>query len=476
MIKPDTTHSEYAAAQARWMACRDVIDGEDAVHKGGDRYLPKLTDQTTSDYKAYVMRAPFYNATSRTIDGLVGLLFRKDPMLTVPAAMQPIIDDMTLTNADFMEVAEVVTREVIGMGRVGALVEYPQVVEGPLTQAQAQSQNLRPYVSIYKTESIINWRVERVNNVSQPVMVTLMESVSEWSSEFECSQIAQIRALMLFEGRYFQRLYRKNARQEWEQHGEDIYPLMRGRPLDYIPMVIFGPAHNDVAVQKPPVYDLVTLNLSHYRTTADLEHGAHFTGLPTAVVTGYSPADTEKLAIGSSNAWIFPEPAAKASYLEFTGQGLQALETRLKEKEAGMAAIGARMLAPEKNVAEASRTVRLRHSGEGAVLAAIGDMVEHGFDRVLQICADWEGLTGEVKTEFNDDFEDTVMLAQDITALVGAWQAGAISFDTLFWNLKQGEMVEGEKTAQMEKEEIDAAGPPLGAMPAVKPGGIPELP
>lgn len=469
-IKPDTQHAEYSASLDAWQKCRDVIAGEDSVHVAGERYLPKLSGQESNDYKAYVLRAPFYNATARTIDGMVGMLFRKEPVIEVPDAMQAIIDDMTLTDCGFNELAEIVSREIIGVGRVGLLVEYPHVQEGPLTKAQASSLNLRPYVSSYKAETIINWRTARVNNAMQLVMVALRETAQNWVSEFEVEAVDQIRALILEDGqRYIQRVYRKaKNKDEWEQYGPDITPLMNNQPLPFIPFVIFGPANNDVAVQKPPVYDLVTLNLSHYRSTADLEHGAHYTGLPTAVVTGYSADGTEKLAIGSATAWIFPAADADAKYLEFTGQGLGALENRLKEKEAGMAAIGARMLAPEKKGAEAENTVKLRHAGEGAVLSSIGEMIEHGFGRVLQIMAKWENIDAEVKAEFNDDFVDTVLAAPDVVALVGAWQAGAMSFETLFWNLKQGELVEGDRSIEEEQAAIKANPPPQPEPPAAK--------
>lgn len=457
MLKPDTQHSEYASALSRWTKCRDSIEGEDAVHAAGEKYLPKLSGQNDADYKAYVLRTPFYNATARTIDGLVGMLFRKEPVVTAPDAMSDMLGDMTLTGCDFDELSEIVAREVIGVGRVALLVEYPTVNDQPITVAQAAAQNLRPYVTIYKAETVLNWRVARINNAMQLIMVTLMESAIEWDG-FESKAIPQIRALLLEEGRYIQRLYRKNEKGEWVQFGDDITPLKNNEPMTEIPLVIFGPAHNDVAVQKPPVYDLVTLNLSHYRSTADLEHGAHYTGLPTAVVTGYSPSENEKLSIGASTAWMFPDPAARASYLEFTGQGLATLENRLKSKEEGMAAIGARMLAPEKKSAEAEGTVRLRHAGEGAVLGTIADMIEAGFNRVLQIMADWAGVTGNIETEFNEDFVDTVLSAQDVLALVQAWQAGAMSFETLFWNLKQGELIDGERTIEDEKESISAAG------------------
>ena len=453
-LKPDTQHSEYSDALDRWQKCRDCIAGEDAVHKSGEKYLPKLSGQDTSEYAAYVKRTPFYNATARTIDGLVGMLFRKEPIVTAPAAMDAMLADMTLTDCGFNELSEIVAREVIGVGRVGLLVEYPQVFNGPMTMAQAAAQNHRPYVTTYKAESILNWRAERINNAMQIVMLALSETVTVWKNEFESEQKPQVRALLLEEGRYIQRVYQKDDKAEWFQVGGDITPLMNGRPLTSIPFVIFGPAHNDAVVQKAPVYDLVTLNLSHYRTTADLEHGAHFTGLPTAVVTGYSPGAGEKLAIGSATAWVFPAADAKAEYLEFTGQGLEALEKRLQVKEAGMAAIGARMLAPEKKSAEAEGTVQLRHAGEGAVLGTIGDNIEHGFDRVLTIMAEWAGISGTVETDFNDDFVDTVMTAQDVLALVQAWQAGALSFDTLFWNLKQGELVESETTVEQEQDKI----------------------
>ncbi len=464
MAKPDTQHSEYTAALARWQKCRDALDGEDAVHSAGVKYLPKLSGQTQDQYEAYVKRTPFYNATARTVDGLVGMLLRKEPLVDVPEAMKPFLADMTLTECSFNELAEIVAREVIGVGRMGAVVEYPSVDTSGMSAADAARQNLRPYVAQYKAETILNWRVQRVNNAMQLTMLTLKEKAVSWTDEFESKEVDQIRALLLTDGGYIQRIYQKSQNADpkspWVQVGDDIVPIMNGKPLPFIPFVVFGPAHNDVDVQKPPIYDLVTLNLSHYRTAADLEHGAHYTGLPTPVVSGYSVAQGEVLAIGSGTAWVFPNPDAKAEYLEFTGQGLEALEKRLASKEAGMAAIGARMLAPEKNAAEAAKTVQLRHSGEGAILGTIGDMLDQGFTRILQIMADWSGISGKVSVDFNDEFVDTVLDAPGVLALVQAWQSGGISFDSLFWNLKQANFIDEERTVEQERETIKQDGIP----------------
>lgn len=461
-LKPDTQHPSYAKGLARWKRCRDVLEGEDAVHAAGIEYLPKLSGQDDSEYKAYVDRTPFYGATSRTVDGYVGMIFRKEPDLNV-SGIDNLLQDITLADTTINEFAEAITREVIGVGRFGVLVEYPIVTDQRPTVAQAQAANHRPYATSYPAESILNWRMERVNNSMQLTMLALKEAVTEWKSDFESDTIEQIRGLFLELGesgyRYVQRIYRKSSENgksgAWMQVGDDIIPVMKGKPLPYIPFQFFGPAHNGPEIQKPPIYDLVALNLSHYRSTADLEHGAHFTGLPTAVVTGYQVGENEKLSIGSANAWVFPASDANAKYLEFTGQGLGALENIINRKQDQMAAIGARMLSPEKAAAEAAETVKLRHAGEGAVLSTISGMISQGLTRVLNIMSEWAGAGTNQSVTLNTDFIEIGMTGPELTALVGAWQSGAISRETMFWNLQQGEMIPPGVTSDEEKDKID---------------------
>jgi hypothetical protein len=88
--------------------------------------------------------------------------------------------------------------EVIELGRIGYLVEYPVVVAQPASAAAAAQLNLRPYVSKYAAESIINWKMARVNNVMQPVLVVLMEEYElDGNDGFESKCAPQIRALQL---------------------------------------------------------------------------------------------------------------------------------------------------------------------------------------------------------------------------------------------------------------------------------------
>lgn len=453
----DTKHPDRT--DERWKKCRDCAQGQDAVHKAGQEYLPILSGQDAKQYHAYKARTPFFNATARTIDGLVGMVYRKAPVSDVPAAMDEMVADIDLQGRSLSLKSKEVLRQVIEVGRVGLLVEYPQALAGPPTLAQAAALNYRPYVVEYKAEQILNWREMRVNNKLQPVFVSLYETEEVWEG-YEQKMVEQIRILELIEGAYMQSLYRKlDNSKDWTLV-DQFMPTRNGAPLDYIPFICFNPNQLGLTVEKPPLLDLVEINLSHYRTSADYENAAHFCGVPTPFLAGIQLGEGESVKLGFG-AIVAADPNAKAEFLEFTGSGLEPLAKIKIEKEAQMAALGSRMLAAEKKQAEAQDTVRLRHAGEGAVLAATAATVSEGFQKILEIMRDWQGIAGDVSFQLNTDFVDAGMTAQELTALVDSWMKGAISYDSLHWNLKQGEMLPESSTAEDEQARISTAAPTL---------------
>lgn len=465
----DTQAKAYKERLPQWKRCRAAIAGQDAVHAGTELFLPKLGEQSGPEYASYLLRTPWYGATGRTLEGMVGMVFRSDPTLEAPEALRALSLDITLGGITLDGLAREALTEVLGIGRYGLLVEYPQVTEQPASLAAASERNLRPYVTAYKAEHIINWKLERVNNAMQPVLVVLQETYDERIDEFSSEQKAQYRALILEGGRYVQRLYRAGDSGALVQYGPDIVPMMRGQALTAIPFYPFGPESLSLDDQQSPILDLVNLNLSHYRTSADLEHGAHFTGLPTPFISGVQLADGETIKIGSSTAITAPDPQASASYLEFTGQGLQSLEKLMDRKEAQMSALGARMLAPEKAGVEAADTLSMRHNGEDSVLAGMAKLVGYGFEEMLKFIAEWAGISGDVKYTLNTDYLPAGMSSADLTALVSAWQQGAISYQTMFSKLQKGDVIAADVTEEQEQARIGSEGPTLAMQVAMKP-------
>lgn len=409
------------------------------------------------DYRAYLARALFYNATQRTIDGLRGLMFRKPPLVTAPPGLADILDDITGFGESLQAVAETIATEVLTVGRSGVLVDFPAAAPGPISRAEAEASGRRPFWVLYGAEDIVNWRIGRVAGRAALTRVTLAEHGNDDDGNVRL-RVLEIDA----DGIYRQRLYVRAAQErgggKWCLAGE-FEPLVEGRPLSRIPFVFFGPRGAAAEVGKPPLLDLVNVNLSHYRTTADLEHGAHYTGLPTPVVTGQRLGDDETLAIGAGEAWVLESKDARAYYLEFRGEGLGVLERLLDRKEAQMAALGARMLAPEKRAAETAEAAELRRIGENSALAAMAQSLSQGLTRALAFTRDWAGLDGDVSVEINRDYLPRPMDAEALTALVEAWQKGAIGFTDLHRNLVRGEIVAPDRDPEAVRRDAPDPAP-----------------
>jgi hypothetical protein len=240
-----------------------------------------------------------------------------------------------------------------------------------------------------------------------------------------------------------------------------ILPTRNGRPLDFIPFVGIGPRGVSIRVDKPPLLDLVDVNLSHYRNSADLEHGRHFTALPTPYITGWmepGEGSASTLRIGSGAAWTLSNPESKVGMLEFTGQGLRALEVALDHKEMQMAVLGARLLEATPKTGETAEAVRLRHSGEHAVLGTMTSAVSQGLSKILRWHIWWMGLEPESRVagvELNRDYFDSVMSPNEAEALMKMWQAGSITFETLYWNLQRGEWARPGVSVEEEKAQLE---------------------
>ena len=456
----DTQHKSYDAYVEKWQRARDACAGQASIHARTIAYLPKLKDQTDDDYKAMLLRASYFNAAGRTLDGLVGMVFRKAPQVE-SSGIDNIVADVDLQGNDLETFAQYAMREIMTVSRFGVLVEYPQVADVPKTQAQAQSQNLRPYLSKYPTESIINWEVSRINNLMQPSFMMLKECAYEAKDEYESNEIEQLRELRLVNGMYLQKIWRQNNKKEWIQFGVDIVPIKNNKPLDFIPFYSFGSDYNDLEVTDAPILPLADLNLAHYRVTADYEHGCHYTGLPMLFFAGVELGEKEKVYLGSQAAVVSPNPNAKGQFIEFTGQGLGALENNLERKEKQMAAIGARFLEQQKAGVESEGAMQMRANGENSVLGAMANLVSAQLSKMLTFVAEWAGAKGEVIIALNTDYMPVGMTAQELKELVVAWQSGAISDETLFNNLQRGEIIADSTSFVDEQEKIANKAPVL---------------
>jgi len=472
-------HRIYKKLQPRWAMVRDAVEGEYAVKAADTAYLPKLHKQKETEYEAYKLRALFFEATRRTMQGLVGMVMRKDPTIEAKDTVKEgFLRNMTKNNLSLEGFASVVMQEVLMMNKYGILADLPPVI----------SQTATPWLVGYTAESIINWEYD-INADGKKILTRVVleeefgqvkeddrfvvEDKKQWrvlelvSKEMALLDLENMKDApnILFDPAqnniYRVQVWRlkkdlpgsggTNARADEFVLDEQLFPTLRGAAMDAIPFVIVTSGDSDEEEQKPPIEGLASVNMSHYRTSADLEHGRHFTALPTPYIVGLS--EQQELVIGSSQAWVIAGVDAqqvKVGMLEFTGSGLSALENAMSEKQGQMAILGARLLEEQIRKAEAFETHELRSAGEHSVLASIANGASEGINEALAIVTTWDGSLGTITIQLNTEFVRVGMPPEMLAQLLAALQAGKISFKAYYFKMQQGGMYPDEHTEDDE--------------------------
>lgn len=468
-------HSDYKESLPRWQRCDDVAAGNDAVHAGRTKYLPKLTDQTEENYQKSLDRTILFNATWRTIAGLIGMVFRKPPIFTVPAAIEPMLEDVTMSGESLFMVCQDITEESLKIGRLGILVDYPRGTDESISVAQAEAYGLRPFIKVYKAFDIYNWKTGRVNNKTVLTEVRLKENAEVPVGEWDVVTEEHYRVLSLDSTGYRVRVYKINDKKE-EILLSDDYPLMRGKPLSYIPFQFISTDDLTPDVDNPPLIDLVDMNLHHYRITSIKCNALPF-AVPTMFIAGSLQLEEgEKIYVGSTRAIHSNDPSAHAEYIEYSGQGMGAVEKEIDKAESQMAILGARMLEPQRTAVESADGQSIHRKGEESILATISQTISIGVTQVMTWFADWAGASGEVKIVLNRDFYPAGMTPQMLTALLAGWQQGAYSDQTLFNNLQQAEIIDAETTLEDEQARIGETAPMMTGQDNIDNADEPDAP
>lgn len=447
-----TKSAEFLKYYRSWQKCRDVFEGQDVIHDNGISYLPKLSLQDDAMYEAYKTRARFFNVFKRTLQGLLGLVKRKDAIVELGNIPDEIADDITLTGLSLQEYANNVLSEILVVGVCGTLVDHP-VVNEELTIAERDNGNIRPNFVLYTTEQIINHEYFVLNGIKTLKLVVLEQQSLTEVDIFKKKIKKQYLVLLLEEvepGHYY---YRNVLFEEADKTFiviHDTYPLLDGARITQIPFFF----HGEYAY--PPMYDLCTSNIMHYQLKADHNHCLHYIGLPTPVITGVDPKDESRpRTIGPEQIMYISDPGASAFYMELEGKGLGALTDELAKLEEDMAYLGASMLVSDAAVNETATKAAFRYATETSALQNITTNGSKTISGALKFFATWNDNDPDVKFEFNDDFNPLGLSSQDILALVQSWQNGAFSKTTLFDKLQKGEVIDAERTFEEEQDLIN---------------------
>lgn len=424
-------HPIYNQLYNSRMKCFDIVCGQDKIKEKGEKYLKRLAGQSNADYKNYLDRALFFSIGAKSLQALVGMASLKMPKIEADDELSAkyfnFDEDIT-----FLESYVNMLTEVLKQNQAAIMIDWPQ-------------SGGDPYIEVYSAFSPINWSYDEDGNLE---MVVLCESYEKRIGRYGKEINLRYRELYLENGQYHQMLHIDG------KTPQKITPKINGKPLDYIPFIPFHSKGIGFTSEPPLLLDIANINISHYMSSADLEHGRHFTGLPTPIIFGAS--STTDLYIGSNQFIVLPDKQSNAKYLEFTGQGLQSLEKALAEKQAMLASLSARLLDNSSKGSESTDAVKLRYLSETASLTSIVKTINVVLNKVYNCIAESMNKDkNSVTISLDTDFLGSKMSSTEMTALFDGYLSGAIDVGTLIHNLRAGQRLDPNASDDQVKTDIE---------------------
>lgn len=440
---PPWVHPMVLMMWEDWRMVRDCCEGERAIKDAESLYLPMQEGMEPGEYASFLDRATFFNFTDRTRAALVGTIFRRSTsMKNIPERAKPLLEQFSIDGAPFHRVMTATALELITTGRYGALVDLPAT----------QSTTPKPFVRLYAAEDILDWEVavNPATDKRELSKIVLREHEPQINQTGLKYYYWNYRVVELVGGEVIQSYYRadkQNATLEPKDRVSQTPMVVRGRPLTSIPFHLFNilkGGNNAWDVANSPLLEIARLNISHYRSSAQLEHGLFFTAMPVFYVerTGDGGADYH---LGPSRVWEI-DKGGKAGLIEFNGNGLKFLENALENKEAMAASLGGRLLGvTTRSTSESDNSLKLKDRNEQTMLL---DVVEE-LDRGAHIVTGWvfdfanipEDEWADRDIAHNRDFLFDTIGSREFRALSQMYKDGVIPIDVVYLYLRKGDMI-----------------------------------
>lgn len=454
----NSTHPLYDDYLPLWTVCRDCHEGQHAIKRKGQAYLPATEgmhiegmDAANSPgyrrYQAYLKRAVFPEVVTDTVNILIGIMNRKEPTIELPAAMEEMRAKATILGESLTDLLRKIHEQQLVTGRVGLHVDVPE--------QEVRAPNMLPLLSTYTGETIINWDDgEAGDPTRQTLNLVVLNETEPVRDGFQWSDEEKYRVLVLgnLDENESSGIYRSGvfkADEEFNEQGlNDV--LLRGNTLGEIPFVFIGPHDIDINVDLPPLLGLAQRSLAIYMGEADLRNALFLVGQDTLVTIG--ALLTENVQIGPG-ARIPMQEGGDAKFIGVESRGVQHQINNLARDYEIANALSARLVQRGAAV-ESGDALRIRVAAQTASLTSIAKASAAGMQEALRMAARWMGLNpDEVVIEPNLDFADDPIEAAELSELLTFKQrGGVISYRTMSEIMQKRDVT--TRTMEEEIEEI----------------------
>ncbi|MBT6049409.1 MAG: DUF4055 domain-containing protein [Candidatus Scalindua sp.] len=428
-----------------------LYEGRDSVVENRNLLFTRLEDQTDDDFLNYVNLAVIELVYKAIVNAYVGTIFSKPPETDLELDEYTNVD---FVGNDLSQYSSLVVAEILKNGFAASMIDW-------------NDEQKKPYMRYIRADDIVGISTKEnkgIITLERFIFKVCVEEISQ-EDEFEYEYITRYTVLDLLDGKYRVRQYEETDSVSFDQVPDsETFPKQNGKFLDYIPVVIHGSEANNFDIKKSILQDISDLNITLLSKRLDQAHMMFYTSLPTPWTTGVSPDDQDRDqdTIGPTRIWRISEPDAAVGILEFSGASYDAHEKFIQEVKDIMATIGAQLLKKEGVSRETATSVLLRTGLQTSVISNTVENISNQMESVVAMYEAWNGnedFTGQYR--LNTDLIRVDIDPNAVIALVKSWLDGAISHETVFDKLKEGELIPPDRTFSQELEKIQENQPPF---------------
>jgi len=408
---PSQTSRDYDEMLPKWEKIEAVLGGTDAMRAAGETYLPQHAEEEPNRYNERLNTATLYNVTEQTLNTWVGKPF-SDPIQyseDMPQEVMDLLEDVDLMGNNLNVFARNWFRDGLAKAYSYALIEYPrrndETDDGKPVKRTLQNdrtERLRPYWVHIKPENVICAHTEIRNGKQFYVHVRIKEEVQEMEGFAEVFK-QQIRVITPGLQEVYREEKQSNGKIEWVRKETFKYDL------DFIPLVRYK------VEDKPPLIDLVDLNIAHWQSTSDQRCILTVARFPILASSGGS-AETTKLVVGPFTLLASSDPQSKFYYVEHTGNAIESGRKDLIDLEQQMMDYGSEFM--KKKPSGETATARAMDGAEAT--SPLQDMTVRFIDALnlaLLYTAKWMKIENPGTVVISTDFGPDEINSDDLTTL-----------------------------------------------------------
>lgn len=467
---------QVAALQTPINQNNDIYAGRDQLNINMDKYYDGLELDSADQKAARWKRTPKYLYYPKIISSFTSSIYKKPPQYVLP------LEDEELKNIDLLgnnlnEYTSQIPLEVLKQGFCATIIDYSDAMK-------------KPYFIFIPPEQFVSFQVKYDKGYPElsQFIYSVMEESRDQQDEFsvKLSKVHYVWDIVQTLDKNGQQTPQARVRKyirETVQSDENNYYKVKdktensdelqstslivanGNPLPALPIIIHGKESNNFTIEKSVLQDVSDLNIDLFNRVVDQIEVLHMTALPTPFILGADPEDPFiPKTLGSNKLWVLDNQDAKVGLLEFSGKSSEAHRDYIEDLKEAMAVSGAQILKPQGVSRETATSVLIRTGQETAIITSIVQNISSQIETMLRIYCEWYGKdTTEISYELNSDFVSVDMEPNAQIALVRSWLDGAISHKSMFKKMKQGELIESNKSFDEEISDIKSNPPTFPA-------------